>query len=327
MPPENHAAVPRRGPLLQRVRRLIAGEENHPPPQPPPLEAAGLQTVAPAPNLNGSGSQKRSASPSNGKLQEQSFPEVDRHFSSFRAYFTEVAGQIAQDLGQRLDKLQARVEALQHLSTPQSQETPKLQEQLAALEKQIIRAGREQLKTNSLVAAQAEHLTAALALLREAEAQREATHSSLRHTQGTRLELAQSIIPALDGLDEALRSGQRFLGQTAEAAPPTIFERLLLRATARTSATEALLRERLDAWLVGLTFVRQRLLDLLQAEGIEPMLAEGQPFNPHQHVALETVWADQDWPPGIVVAEIRRGYLLGERVLRYAEVTVAKAAP
>jgi anti-sigma factor RsiW len=83
-------------------------------------------------------------------------------------------------------------------------------------------------------------------------------------------------------------------------------------------------RAALDAWLVGLTFVRQRLLDTLAAEGVRPMDAEGQPFDPQRHIALEVVPADNGLLPGAVAAELRRGYMVGERVLRHAEVAVAQ---
>jgi molecular chaperone GrpE len=87
------------------------------------------------------------------------------------------------------------------------------------------------------------------------------------------------------------------------------------------------LRGALDSWLVGLTFVRQRLLDVLAAEGVRPMDAEGQPFDPRLHVALEVVPAGDELPPGTVAAELRRGYLVGDRVLRHAEVAVSGPAP
>jgi molecular chaperone GrpE (heat shock protein) len=40
-------------------------------------------------------------------------------------------------------------------------------------------------------------------------------------------------------------------------------------------------------------------------------------------VALEVVPSGQNQPPGTVVAQLRQGYLVGDRVLRYAEVAVA----
>jgi len=52
----------------------------------------------------------------------------------------------------------------------------------------------------------------------------------------------------------------------------------------------------------------------------------GQPFDPQQHVAIGVVPANEEHPAGTVVEELRRGYLVGERVLRHAEVLVAASA-
>ncbi len=80
----------------------------------------------------------------------------------------------------------------------------------------------------------------------------------------------------------------------------------------------------LAAWLEGLKFVQARLLDLLAAEGVRPIEAEGDTFDPYLHVVVETVVATDSVPAGTVVRETRRGYLAGETVLRYAEVVVAR---
>ncbi|HEX9373206.1 MAG TPA: hypothetical protein VF897_19490, partial [Roseiflexaceae bacterium] len=85
-----------------------------------------------------------------------------------------------------------------------------LREGLLGLEKQVGRAGREQLKVNSIAEAQSGQLAAALEQMRAADARREAELAALRErsrgAQATaRMEVVQNILPALDGLDEALR--------------------------------------------------------------------------------------------------------------------------
>ncbi len=80
----------------------------------------------------------------------------------------------------------------------------------------------------------------------------------------------------------------------------------------------------LTAWLEGLHFVQDRLLAVLDAEGVRPIETEGDAFDPRLHVAIETVPATEDAPSGTIVHETRRGYLAGETVLRYAEVVVAR---
>ena len=239
--------------------------------------------------------------------------------------------------GAHLDAPLARIErALNDLAEvprtsaaaqPESDELRALAERLAALEKQISRAGREQLKTNALAEAQLEQQRAALEAMRTAgeRYERDATmlREQLRTTQrAARLDLVRAILPALDGLDEALRSGTHVLDQAAPLSPPRRGLFRGLRRSAQSTVDEPALRESMRAWLDGLRFVRQRLLDVLAAEGVRPMDPEGRPFEPHQHTALEVVPAT-DQPPGTVVSTLRQGYLVDGRIMRHAEVAVA----
>jgi molecular chaperone GrpE len=48
----------------------------------------------------------------------------------------------------------------------------------------------------------------------------------------------------------------------------------------------------------------------------------GQKFDPHQHQAMQAV--DSDLPPNTVVTVFQKGYLINDRVLRPALVTVSK---
>jgi molecular chaperone GrpE len=51
----------------------------------------------------------------------------------------------------------------------------------------------------------------------------------------------------------------------------------------------------------------------------------GERFDPHLHQAMQVV--DSDLPPNTVVTVFQKGYLLNDRVLRPALVTVSKAQP
>ncbi len=211
-----------------------------------------------------------------------------------------------------------------------------LREGLLGLEKQVGRAGREQLKVNSIAEAQSGQLAAALEQMRAADARREAELAALRErsrgAQATaRMEVVQNILPALDGLDEALRGGRAGAGASEEPEQDGWLRRLLGGPAPRPSRhmpdagarQAAELRAAIESWLAGLTFVRQRLLDVLKVEGVRPTSAVGQPFDPNYHVAIGVVPATESHPPGVVVEELRRGYLAGERPLRHAEVVVA----
>jgi molecular chaperone GrpE len=210
-------------------------------------------------------------------------------------------------------ELAARIEALQMT--------------VAALEKQIGRAGREQLKANALAEHQAERLAESLAALHAAEERREAELEAVQAQRSAavaeaRLELARAVFPTVDGLDEALRAGRAMLAHAARREPPAaLLQRLLLGAEAREMGRTTELQTTLEPWLEGLAMVRRRLLDALTAEGITTISAEGRAFDPRQHIAVEVVAGAA--PPGTVVQELRRGFMAGERVLRLAEVAVA----
>ena len=77
-------------------------------------------------------------------------------------------------------------------------------------------------------------------------------------------------------------------------------------------------------WLDGLRLVQRNLSNLLDSEGVTPIEAQGRPFEPWEHEAVlyeET----PDSAEGTVVRVIREGYRLRDRVLRPAQVAVAKA--
>lgn len=68
--------------------------------------------------------------------------------------------------------------------------------------------------------------------------------------------------------------------------------------------------------------VYKQLVDCLKRVGVSPMRVEGQPFDPNYHDAIMREATDEH-PEGTVIEELRRGYLLGDLVLRHAMVKVA----
>jgi molecular chaperone GrpE len=68
--------------------------------------------------------------------------------------------------------------------------------------------------------------------------------------------------------------------------------------------------------------VYKQLVDGLKRVGVSPMRVEGQPFDPNFHDAIMRE-PTEEHPEGTIIEELRRGYLLGEMVLRHAMVKVA----
>lgn len=77
-----------------------------------------------------------------------------------------------------------------------------------------------------------------------------------------------------------------------------------------------------STYVKGLDLIHQRLFDALKKMGLEPIIAQGEPFDPHVHHAVEIVETD-DVPDHTVLAEFQRGYNFKGRLLRPAMVKVA----
>nr|WP_302104451.1 nucleotide exchange factor GrpE [Polycladomyces sp. WAk] len=102
--------------------------------------------------------------------------------------------------------------------------------------------------------------------------------------------LAEAILPVVDNLERALAAGG--------------------------NATDA------KALHEGVEMVYRQLLQVLRQVGVEPIEAVGQPFDPHLHNAVMQEEASGT-EPGIVVAELQKGYRFKDRVLRPAMVKVS----
>ena len=62
----------------------------------------------------------------------------------------------------------------------------------------------------------------------------------------------------------------------------------------------------------------------LSAAGVEPLVAEGEPFDPEMHEAVETVPVEPEFD-GKVMSVYTKGYRKGDRLLRPARVAVGHA--
>ena len=102
-------------------------------------------------------------------------------------------------------------------------------------------------------------------------------------------DFARDLLPALDDLERAL------------AAQPG----------------DHVLRE-------GVELIHKQLTEVLRRRNITPFESVGQPFDPSWHEALSGEAAPGK-PEGEILAEVRRGYRVGSRLLRPALVQVVKA--
>ena len=104
-------------------------------------------------------------------------------------------------------------------------------------------------------------------------------------------DLIRDLLPVVDDLERAL------------AVPPV--------------AGETALR-------TGIELIHRQILEVLRRRGVEPLETVGRDFDPswHEGIASEPAAGRRD---GEITAEARRGYRIGSRLLRPAQVKVAKA--
>ena len=79
-----------------------------------------------------------------------------------------------------------------------------------------------------------------------------------------------------------------------------------------------------EAYRRGVELIHKQLTDLLTRRGVKVLDALGADFDPHLHQAVASEPADGH-RDGEVVAVLRTGYLLNDRLLRPAMVKVAQA--
>ncbi len=76
----------------------------------------------------------------------------------------------------------------------------------------------------------------------------------------------------------------------------------------------------------GIEMTEREMQRLMQKNGVRPIQAEGEKFDPHKHQAMFEV-PDPSVPAGLVVQVVQQGFEIGDRVLRPAMVGVSKGGP
>ncbi|HJP70251.1 MAG TPA: nucleotide exchange factor GrpE [Candidatus Limnocylindria bacterium] len=77
-----------------------------------------------------------------------------------------------------------------------------------------------------------------------------------------------------------------------------------------------------EGWIEGVKLVDRKLRGVLESEGLSPIEALGQPFDPNLHEAVVHE-PTADYPDNQVIGELQRGYRLHDRVIRPSLVRVA----
>lgn len=77
---------------------------------------------------------------------------------------------------------------------------------------------------------------------------------------------------------------------------------------------------------LGVEMILKQFAGVLSTQGLEPIPAKGEPFDPNVHEAL-THQPSVEYPADTVMEEFQRGYRLGDFVLRPTQVVVSSGPP
>jgi len=76
-----------------------------------------------------------------------------------------------------------------------------------------------------------------------------------------------------------------------------------------------------DEHVKGLEMIYNNFYSLLESEGLKPIVAINEKFDPYRHEVVSKIKAEK--PEGAVIEEIQKGYMLNGRVLRHAKVIIS----
>lgn len=76
-------------------------------------------------------------------------------------------------------------------------------------------------------------------------------------------------------------------------------------------------------WAAGIELIYRKFYSILESEGVSIMDADDQYFDPNLHEAI-SVEDNDEYDSGQIIEVVKKGYMMGDRVLRVATVRVAK---
>lgn len=148
--------------------------------------------------------------------------------------------------------------------------------------------------------------------------------AQLGEAERTAAELRETLLRERADIENQRRRLQRDLDQARRFANERLLADLLpvcdsleQGLAAKTGDAEAL-RE-------GMQLTLKSLMKVTQGNGLMPVDPLHEPFDPDRHQAMNMV-PSREHAPNTVVAVMQKGYVLNDRLLRPALVSVAKAA-
>jgi len=78
-----------------------------------------------------------------------------------------------------------------------------------------------------------------------------------------------------------------------------------------------------EEFVKGVKLIYTQLYSMLESLGLKKINALGEKFDPYKHEVLISENSDKE--EGVVLEELQKGYLLGDKIIRHAKVKIAKS--
>lgn len=155
-----------------------------------------------------------------------------------------------------------------------------------------------------------------------------ATRAELKRVEGENAELKNQLARRQADFENYRKRVDRERNETYNRVVADIAAKLLpvsdnlKRALEAEASVEAAESDEFRHFLSGVDLIWKQLNGVLEALGVKPIPAVGEPFDPHVHEAVVTEATDE-YEPDTVIQEIVAGYRLGDKLIRPALVKVA----
>src|SRR5690349_3865488 len=155
-----------------------------------------------------------------------------------------------------------------------------------------------------------------------------ATRAELKRVEAENAELKNQLARRQADFENYRKRVERERSETYNRVVADVATKLLpvsdnlKRALEAESSVEAAESDEFRHFLSGVDLIWKQLNGVLEALGVKPIPAVGEPFDPHVHEAVVTEATDE-YEPDTVIQEIVAGYRLGDKLIRPALVKVA----
>jgi len=155
-----------------------------------------------------------------------------------------------------------------------------------------------------------------------------ATRSELKRVETENAELRDRLARRQADFENYRKRVERERSETYNRVVADVAAKLmpvsdnLKRALDTEASVEAAESDEFRHFLSGVDLIWKQLNGVLEALGVKPIAAVGEPFDPHIHEAVVTEATDE-YEPDTVIQEILAGYRLGDKLIRPALVKVA----